>query len=346
MSELITVRNVRKYFAVPQRLLSRKAPRFVRAVDDVDLDIHSDETVALVGESGSGKTTLGLMILSLLDPTGGSIEWNGRPLRGLSAPDRMQFHRDVQVVFQNPFASLNPRNTIVRILHRPLLLHRIVPAADIESEIRRLLDVVGLRPVESFLRRHPHELSGGQRQRVAIARALALRPRMIVADEPVSALDVSVRAQILNLLHDIKRDFGLAMLFTTHDLGVVRYIADRVAVMYLGKLVELAPRDRFFSDPRHPYTQMLLGSALSPDPHADIASRRVEVRGEPPSAIDPPSGCRFRTRCPHAMARCAVEEPHLRDVAEDHRVACFLEIPNQRVTLTATGASKHVAKEA
>jgi oligopeptide/dipeptide ABC transporter ATP-binding protein len=258
----------------------------------------------------------------------------------------MQFHRDVQVVFQNPFASLNPRNTIVRILQRPLLLHRIVPAADIENEIRRLLDVVGLRPVESFLRRYPHELSGGQRQRVAIARALALRPRMIVADEPVSALDVSVRAQILNLLHDIKRDFGLAMLFTTHDLGVVRYIADRVAVMYLGKLVELAPRERFFSDPRHPYTQMLLGSALSPDPRADITSRRVEVRGEPSSTIGPPSGCRFRTRCPHAMARCAVEEPRLRSVAEDHRVACFLEIPNQRVTLTATGASKHVAKEA
>ena len=328
MSGLITVRDLRKHFPVPGRLFSRGSAKVVHAVDTVDLEINRDEVLALVGESGSGKTTLGLMILSLLEPSAGRIEWEGRSLAGLDADERLRFRRDVQVVFQNPFGSLNPRQTIGRILRRPLALHRIVPKDEIGGEVRRLLEVVGLRPAASFLHRYPHELSGGQRQRVAIARALAVRPRMIVADEPVSALDVSVRAQILNLLRDIKREFGLAMLFTTHDLGVVRYIADRVAVMYLGKIVELAPRAEFFAQPRHPYTRMLLGTALSPDPSASLAARAATVAGEPPSAVNPPPGCRYHTRCPHAMARCVSEEPLLRTVDESHRIACHLDIVN------------------
>jgi len=328
MSALIAVRELRKHFPVPGRLFSGDKGKVVHAVDHVDLEIRRDEVLALVGESGSGKTTLGMMILNLLEPSTGRIEWEGRPLAGLDEADRLRFRRDVQVVFQNPFGSLNPRQTIERILKRPLALHRIVPKGEIGGEVRRLLEVVGLRPATTFLHRYPHELSGGQRQRVAIARALAVRPRMIVADEPVSALDVSVRAQILNLLRDIKREFGLAMLFTTHDLGVVRYIADRVAVMYLGKIVELAPRAEFFARPRHPYTRMLLATALSPDPGAGLAARATSVAGEPPSAVNPPSGCRYHTRCPHAVARCANEEPLLRTTGDGHRVACHLDILN------------------
>ena len=328
MSALIAVRELRKHFPVPARLFSGGGAKVVHAVDDVDLEVRRDEVLALVGESGSGKTTLGMMILNLLEPSTGRIEWEGRPLAGLDTAERLRFRRDVQVVFQNPFGSLNPRQTIERILRRPLDLHRIVPKGEVAGEVRRLLEIVGLRPAASFLHRYPHELSGGQRQRVAIARALAVRPRLIVADEPVSALDVSVRAQILNLLRDIKREFGLAMLFTTHDLGVVRYIADRVAVMYLGKIVELAPRAEFFAQPRHPYTRMLLATALSPDPGAGLATRANAVAGEPPSAVNPPPGCRFHTRCPHAMSRCASEEPLLRNVADGHRIACHLDLTN------------------
>jgi oligopeptide/dipeptide ABC transporter ATP-binding protein len=328
MSDLISARGLRKHFPLPGGLLSRASRRYVHAVDEVDLDIRRDEVLALVGESGSGKTTLGMMVLALLEPSAGTIAWEGRPLSALDAAGRLRFRRDVQVVFQNPYASLNPRQTIARILQRPLVLHRIVGRDELGREVRRLLEVVGLTPAEAFVQRYPHELSGGQRQRVAIARALAVRPRLIVADEPVSALDVSVRAQILNLLRDIKREFGLAMLFTTHDLGVVRYIAERVAVMYLGKIVELAPRAEFFANPRHPYTRMLLATALSPDPGKGLMARGPEVSGEPPSAVNPPSGCRFHTRCPHAMPRCAVEEPKLRAGGVNHQYACHLDVLN------------------
>jgi oligopeptide/dipeptide ABC transporter ATP-binding protein len=324
MTALLTMRGVRKYFPVARGLLSRAPQKFVRAVDDVNLEVRANEVLALVGESGSGKSTLSMLMLSLLAPTEGRIAWNDRPIAGFDPAERLRFRREVQVVFQNPFGSLNPRMTIRRILRRPLSLHAIVPRPQLDGEVGRLLEIVGLRPAASFLDRYPHELSGGQRQRVAIARALAVRPRVIVADEPVSALDVSVRAQILNLLRDIKQEFGLSMLFTTHDLGVVRYIADRVAVMYLGKIVEMAPRDAFFAAPRHPYTQLLLATALSPDP--SVAPRTAEVEGEPPSPVDPPSGCRFRTRCPHAFDRCAAEEPKLRAASGDHEFACHLDL--------------------
>jgi oligopeptide/dipeptide ABC transporter ATP-binding protein len=247
------------------------------------------------------------------------------PLATASAEERLRFRRNVQVVFQDPYGSLNPRATVRSIIGRPLRLHGAVPTAEIDREVERLLELVGLSPARAYIDRFPHEFSGGQRQRVAIARALALKPRLIVADEPVSALDVSVRAQILTLLAQLKRDFELSILFTTHDLGVVRYIADRVAVMYLGKVVEVAPSETFFLRTHHPYARMLLGSALSPNPAARLDRRALDVHGEPPSPIDPPSGCRFRTRCPFAFARCAVEEPLLREVAPQHRAACHLD---------------------
>jgi oligopeptide/dipeptide ABC transporter ATP-binding protein len=292
-------------------------------VDGVDLDIVQGETLALVGESGSGKTTLGTMILGLQRPTAGEVEWNGGPLWAGKEPPR-KFRQDVQVVFQDPYGSLNPRQTVRSILAKPLRLHRMVPEREINREVARLLELVGLQPAVSYIDRFPHEFSGGQRQRIAIARALSLKPRLIVADEPVSALDVSIRAQILQLLAELKRQFGIAMLFTTHDLGVVRYIADRVAVMYLGKIVEIAPADAFFQATNHPYSRMLLASALSPDPEAGMADRLTQITGEPPSPIAPPSGCRFRTRCPHAFAKCAQEEPPLLRVGAGHGSACWL----------------------
>jgi oligopeptide/dipeptide ABC transporter ATP-binding protein len=319
---VVSARGVTKLYPVKRRPLSREPQQYVRAVDGVDLDLNEDETLALVGESGSGKTTLGQMILALNVPTSGTILWRGRPLSSGSKDERLRFRRDVQVVFQDPYGSLNPRLTVRRILTRPLKLHGI--AQDPDGEAARLLELVGLHPANAYIDRYPHEFSGGQRQRIAIARALALQPRVIVADEPVSALDVSVRAQILSLLTDLRRDFRISMLFTTHDLGVVRYIADRVAVMYLGKIVELAPRESFFTASHHPYSQMLLSSALSPNPEVGLANRAVEVIGEPPSPINPPSGCRFRTRCPYAFDRCVKEEPVLREIRPDHQSACHL----------------------
>jgi oligopeptide/dipeptide ABC transporter ATP-binding protein len=330
---LIRARGIEKSFPVRGGWFSRG--KSVRAVDGVDLELRANETLALVGESGSGKSTLGNIVLGLLPPTSGTVEWEGRPVASLGQADRLRFRRDVQVVFQNPYSSLNPRMTVGSILRRPLALHADDSGMDLDREARRLLEVVGLVPAAGFIERYPHELSGGQRQRVAIARALAPRPRIIVADEPVSALDVSVRAQVLNLLRSLKREFGLAMLFTTHDLGVVRFMADRVAVMYLGKIVEVASRERFFAMPRHPYSRVLLASALSPNPAAGRAFQHLDIRGEPPSPTDPPSGCRFRTRCAMAIDRCSIEAPLLRDPdaattasssTGEHLVACHLPL--------------------
>jgi oligopeptide transport system ATP-binding protein len=324
MNALIDVRGVRKLFPLNRSLFSRTVDRYVRAVDGIDLVLAEDETVALVGESGSGKSTLGLLILGLHAPTEGSILWSGSPIDKMTTEERKNFRRNVQVVFQDPYGSLNPRMTVRRIIERPLTLHDIVPPSEIDGEVTRLIEFVGLKPASAYVDRYPHEFSGGQRQRIAIARALALQPRLIVADEPVSALDVSVRAQILTLFENLRRDFKITILFATHDLGVVRYIADRVVVMYLGKVVEVAPNEAFFKNTLHPYSRMLLGAALSLNPGANLKSRAIEVEGEPPSPVDPPSGCRFRTRCPFAFERCTAEEPALRSIQTGHLAACHL----------------------
>lgn len=325
MTPILSAREVRKHFPLKRGFLAREPRRYVHAVDGVNLDIVENETLALVGESGSGKSTLGQLLLGLQEPSEGTVMWSGIPLASLTKEQRHQFRRDVQVVFQDPYGSLNPRMTVRSIIGRPLKLHRLGSPAEIDREVKRLLELVGLAPASAYLDRFPHEFSGGQRQRIAIGRALALKPRVIVADEPVSALDVSVRAQILMLLTTLRREFGLSMLFTTHDLGVVRYIADRVAVMYLGKIVEIAPSDTFFRSTHHPYSRMLLGSVLSPNPDAKLAARKFGVQGEPPSPINPPSGCRFRTRCPFAHARCETEEPLLRRIGLHHLSACHLD---------------------
>jgi oligopeptide transport system ATP-binding protein len=318
--ELIAVEEVAVHFPVRRRLFGRKAN--VHAVDGVSLALHENKTVALVGESGSGKTTLGLAMLRLRTLTAGTIRWRGTSLSALQGPQLKAFRRDVQVVFQDPYASLNPRLQVAEALRRPLELHAVVDRRDLRAEVERLLELVGLAPASLYADRYPHEFSGGQRQRIAIARALAVRPNILVADEPLSALDVSIRTQILNLLQTLKRELKLAMLFLSHDLGVVRHIADRVAVMYLGKIVETAPTDILFDQAQHPYTRMLLSAA--PSARAAPQRRGIEVIGDPPPPTNPPSGCRFRTRCPFAFDRCAAEEPALVEVAPYHRSACHL----------------------
>jgi peptide/nickel transport system ATP-binding protein/oligopeptide transport system ATP-binding protein len=317
---LIAVEAAAVHFPVRRGLFGRKLK--VHAVDGVNLALHENETLALVGESGSGKTTLGLAMLRLRPLTAGTIRWRGTPLSDLQGSQLKAFRRDVQVVFQDPYASLNPRLQVSEALRRPLELHAIVERRDLHAEVERLLGLVGLAPASLYVDRYPHEFSGGQRQRIAIARALAVRPSILVADEPVSALDVSIRTQILKLLQQLKRELRLAMLFLSHDLGVVRHIADRVAVMYLGKIVETAPTDNLFDHAQHPYTRMLLSAA--PSTRAAPQERGIEVIGDPPPPTNPPSGCRFRTRCPFAFDRCAEEQPVLAEVAPQHHSACHL----------------------
>jgi peptide/nickel transport system ATP-binding protein len=320
MGTLLEVRNLKKHFALPAGLLGT-ARQHVRAVDGISFTIERSETLALVGESGCGKSTVGKAILRLFDVTDGEVLLAGRRIDDLPARRVRPLRREVQVVFQDPFSSLNPRMRVRDILAEPIRNFRLAKtAADLEARIAALLDKVRLP--RDAADRWPHEFSGGQRQRIGIARALAPEPELIICDEAVSALDVSVKAQIVNLLQDLQRELGLALLFISHDLAIVEHISHRVAVMYLGRLVELADKRALFSGPQHPYTEALLSAVPVPDPAAK--SRRIILAGDVPSPIRPPPGCHFHTRCPYAEPRCRREAPVMREVAPGHRVACHL----------------------
>ena len=312
---LLEVENLGRTFVVRRSVLGRPTA-MVRAVEGVTFSLDAGKTLALVGESGSGKSTLGRLVLRLIEPTSGRIRFDGRDVTPLPERDLKLLRRNAQLIFQDPYAALNPRMTVGQILSEPLLLHNIVPPALRAERVNELLRLVGLD--QRVTRRYPHEFSGGQRQRIVIARALAVEPKLIVCDEPVSALDVSIRAQVLNLLRDLQRRLGLAYIFISHDLAVVKHIADGIAVMHLGRIVEIGPNDALFANPRHPYSRALLSAIPVPEP--GIARDRIILRGEMPSPLDPPKGCPFHTRCPVAIARCMTEPPEL--TGGLHATAC------------------------
>jgi oligopeptide transport system ATP-binding protein len=316
---LVEAKDLYKYFPIYAGLTSRHVAD-VRAVDGVSFTIQEGETLGLVGESGSGKTTIGRLLLRLLPVTKGEIDFEERNILTMKRGDIRRLRRSVQIIFQDPFASLNPRMSIGEIVAEPIRVHRLATGKDVDARVRELLGLVGLQPYHA--NRYPHEFSGGQRQRVGIARALAVQPRFIVCDEPVSALDVSIQAQVINLLEDLQEKFKLTYLFIAHDLSVVRHISTRVAVMYVGKIVELAYRDDLYENPLHPYTQALLSAIPIPDPVVEKRRKRIVLTGDIPSPVNPPSGCRFHTRCPLAFDRCKTEVPPLREYAPGHFAAC------------------------
>jgi oligopeptide transport system ATP-binding protein len=319
---LVEVKNLKKHFPIMRGVLRRQVGA-VQAVDGVSFDIYRGETLGLVGESGCGKSTTGRTILQLLEPTAGQVTYEGQELTALNRNEMRKARRHMQMIFQDPYASLNPRMSVGSIIGEPLQIHNIGSSQSRKERIQELLKVVGLNPY--FINRYPHEFSGGQRQRIGIARALATNPAFIVADEPISALDVSIQAQVVNLMDDLKADLGLTYLFIAHDLSMVRYISDRVAVMYLGRIVELSDRNEVFDHPLHPYTQALLSAIPIPDPEKEARRQRLILEGDVPSPANPPSGCRFHPRCSYATEICKEEDPAFRNLGSDsapHLVAC------------------------
>ncbi|MCF8565386.1 dipeptide ABC transporter ATP-binding protein [Alicyclobacillus tolerans] len=320
MSEvLLEVKDLRKYFPIKRGLVSRTVGH-VKAVDGVSLTIHKGETLGVVGESGCGKSTMARSILRLIEPTSGSVEFEGKNILKMSRGQMQQMRREMQIVFQDPYASLNPRFSIAQTLMEPMVVHKLYTPEERSEKVRSLLERVGLDP--DYAKRYPHEFSGGQRQRIGIARALALNPKLIILDEPVAALDVSVQSQVLNLLEDLQEEFGFSYVFVAHDLSVVRHISDRVLVLYLGKMAELADSETLFAEPLHPYTKALLSAVPVPDP--EFKRERIILQGDLPSPANPPKGCVFHTRCPVAMPVCSEKTPEWKEVKPNHHLACHL----------------------
>lgn len=318
---LIEVKHLKKYFDVKKGLFSR-SDRQLKAVDDISFSIKKGETLGLVGESGCGKTTAGRTLLRLYEPTSGQILFQGTPLENLKHSELLPYRKKMQMIFQDPYASLDPRMTVGEIIGDPLDVHRICKGKDRSDRIRELVELVGLK--RDHINRYPHEFSGGQRQRIGIARALAVEPEFIVCDEPISALDVSIQAQVVNMLEDLQERFGLTYLFISHDLSMVRHISHKVGVMYLGSLVEIADAHELYTNMQHPYTKALLSAVPIPDPDLAEKSERIHLQGDVPSPLDPPPGCAFQTRCAYAVAACREAKPALKDVGNGHQVACHI----------------------